>query len=246
MRPYPTHWSNSPSSSSTSKRKEGDIVLLLPVLPHKGVELLQERLLQRPLLAVLCHKPAKPGEAEQIPLRVVGFYQAIAVEENALANIESDLLLLVAHTGHDPKGHAPGSKFLRLVAVPHVGQVVSGVSEAHTSAPGIEDSVEAGYEHVWRDVGHQGIVDPFQDISRRVVGGLGYGTKHAAGARHHERRGHPLARGVPHDEAKAFLGKHEEVVEVSTHLPGRLVERRDLPALQGRHLLGQRGMLDAS
>src|ERR687890_1475565 len=154
MRLYPTRWRKSASSRSTSQCEEGYVVLLFPALPHKGVKLLQERLLQRPLLAVLCNKPAKPGEAEQIPLRVVGFYQAIAVEENALANIESDLLLLVAHSGHDPKGHAPGSKFLCLVAVPHVGQVVSGVSEAHTSAPGIEDSVEAGHKHVGRDVGH--------------------------------------------------------------------------------------------
>jgi hypothetical protein len=37
------------------------------------------------LLAVLCNKPAKSREAEQISLGVVGFYQAIAVEEGAIA-----------------------------------------------------------------------------------------------------------------------------------------------------------------
>src|SRR5215207_11649642 len=37
-----------------------------------------------------------------------------------------------------------------------------------------------------------------------------------------------------------------EVVEVSSHLPGWLVEGRDLPALQIGHFLGQGGLLDAS
>src|SRR5215212_5112608 len=36
-----------------------------------------------------------------------------------------------------------------------------------------------------------------------------------------------------------------EVVEVASHLPGRLVEGGDLPALQRGHLLWQRGLLDA-
>src|SRR5918994_1432535 len=166
MRLYPTRWSKSASSRSTSQCEEGYVVLLFPALSHKGVKLLQERLLQRPLLAVLCNKPAKPGKAEQISLRVVGFYQAVAVEEGALANTEDYLILLVARLRHEPKRHSPGSKFLRLATVPHIGQVVSGVGEGHTAAPGIEDGVEASYEHIGRDIRHQGVVDPFQDISR--------------------------------------------------------------------------------
>ena len=37
-----------------------------------------------------------------------------------------------------------------------------------------------------------------------------------------------------------------EVVEVAPHLPGRLVEGGDLPTLQFRHHLGERGLLDTS
>src|SRR3712207_8459057 len=47
-----------------------------------------------------------------------------------------------------------------------------------------------------------------------------------------------------HDALPIFREK-VEVVEVTSHLPGRLVEGTNLPALQLRHLLGQRGLLDA-
>jgi hypothetical protein len=45
---------SSGSSRGTFQGKEGDIVLLLPVFSHKGVELLHEEITQGPVLSVLC------------------------------------------------------------------------------------------------------------------------------------------------------------------------------------------------
>src|SRR5215208_618337 len=42
------------------------------------------------------------------------------------------------------------------------------------------------------------------------------------------------------------LREKVEVVEVSSHLAGRLVEGRDLPTLYSGHLFGERGLLNAS
>src|SRR5215211_7774091 len=57
--------------------------------------------------------------------------------------------------------------------------------------------------------------------------------------------GIPLPVASPTTPSHTFREK-VEVVEVSSHLSSRLVEGGDLPALQLGHLLGQRGMLDAS
>src|SRR5215207_11420983 len=66
--------------------KEGYVVLLLPPLPHEGVELLHQELPQRFLLiSVMGNKLPKPREAEHLAFRVMGLYQPIAVEEHVLA-----------------------------------------------------------------------------------------------------------------------------------------------------------------
>src|SRR5918998_6803168 len=101
-----------------------------------------------------------------------------------------------------------------------------GVSQA--AAPRVEDGIEAGHKRVGRHVSDQGVVDPSQDISRRVFRGSGYGPEHAAGAGHHKRCGYALARSVPHYEAKASVREEVEVVEVTAYLPSGLVEGRDL------------------
>ena len=63
---------------------------------------------QHPLLAVLGDKPPKPREAEHLAFGVVGLYQPIAVEERLpRAHRSIDLLLLIAHARHEPKGHPP-------------------------------------------------------------------------------------------------------------------------------------------
>ena len=48
------------ASAGTLQGKEGDVVLLIPALPHEGVKLLQERVYQRSFLAVLRDERTQP------------------------------------------------------------------------------------------------------------------------------------------------------------------------------------------
>ena len=63
--------------------------------------------------------------------------------------------------------------------------------------------------------------------------------------------GHPEGQPEPREAwadssgEGSKLGEKVEVVEVSSHLPSRLVVGRDLPALKLGHHLGERGMLNA-
>src|SRR5918998_5059963 len=120
-----------------------------------------------------------------------------------------------------------------------------GVGVSATSALGVENGIETGYEHVVWDVSGQRVVDPSQYIPRRVRG-LGNGTEHAAGAGHNQGRRHTVSCGVSHDDAPASLRKLEEVVEVSPNLPSGSVVWGDLPTLKLGHFLGERGLLDVS
>src|ERR671921_753048 len=109
---------------------------------------------------------------------------------------------------------------------------MSGVG-IHKMAPlRIEDGVEAGYEHVGWDAGQQRLVDLGQYLTRGGgVQGPGGELQHAAGGGHHQRCWHALAGCVPYHEPQSALREEVEVVEVSSHLPGWLVEGGDLPAL---------------
>src|SRR5215207_5592705 len=139
---------SSASGRGTSKRKEGDVILLFPALPYEGVEFLQAEIPQRALLTVLGYERPKPREAEHLTLRVVGLYQTITVEEDALATIEFYLLLLVTHPWHKPQRHPPSPKFVGIASTPQVGHVVACVSVAQGAALWLQDGVEAGDEHV--------------------------------------------------------------------------------------------------
>jgi hypothetical protein len=105
---------------------------------------------------------------------------------------------------------------------------MSGVGIHEMATLGFEDGVEAGDEHVLRDVSDQRGVDPSQHVPRRV-GGLGDGTEHAAGAGHHQRCRHSLAGSVAHHHSQPTFREKVEVVEVSSHFPGRLVVGSNLP-----------------
>src|SRR5688572_18666266 len=102
----------------------------------------------------------KPREAEHLTFRVVGLYQPVAVEQCCLAGIEHYLVLLVVHFRHKPKGHTPSPKLFGIAATTaHVGQVVARVGVPQATALWVEDTVEAGYEHVGWDAGQQRLVD---------------------------------------------------------------------------------------
>src|SRR5215212_1618491 len=82
-----------------------------------------------------------------------------------------------------------------------VRQVVACVSVPQASALGIEDAVEAGYEHVGRDAGKQRLVYPREYLPRRGgVRPLSGELEHTAGGGHNKRCRYPLARCVAHHE----------------------------------------------
>src|SRR5215217_333557 len=166
---------SSASGCRTLQRKEGDVVLLLPALSNEGVELLQEQVPKRSLLSVLGDERSKLRKAEHSALGVMGLHQPVAVEQHAATLSERVLPLLIAHPWHKPKRHPSGPEFLGLTVTMQVRQVVASVGVAQGSTLGVQDGVEAGYEHVGRDVRGQRVVDPSQCIPRGF-GSLGHGT----------------------------------------------------------------------
>src|SRR5215208_7654881 len=121
-----------------------------------------------------------------------------------------------------------------------VRQVVTRVGVAQGTALGVEDGVEAGDEHVLRDACQQRLVDLLKYLpGRGGAQGLSGYLQHAAGGRNHKRCRYALAGSIPHHEAQPTLREQMEVVEVAPNLPSWLVAWRDLPALQGGHLLGE-------
>src|SRR5918999_834496 len=79
---------SSVSGGGTLQREEGDVILLLPALLYEGVELFQEIVPWRHLIAVLGDQHPKPGEAEHLTFWVVCLYQPVAVEQGALTLLE--------------------------------------------------------------------------------------------------------------------------------------------------------------
>src|SRR5215212_10575536 len=105
--------------------------------------------------------------------------------------------------------------------MPQVGEVVTCVGVAQGSAFGIEDSVEAGDEHVGRDTDSQRFVDALKNLPRRGGHrGLSGELQHAASGGHHKRCRYTLACCVTHDHSQPTLRKKVEVVEISSYLPG--------------------------
>src|ERR687891_707175 len=59
-----------------------------------------------------------PWEAEHLAFRVVSLDQAIAVEQDSLALLQLDLLLLIGHPRHQPQRHTPRPKLVCLPIMP--------------------------------------------------------------------------------------------------------------------------------
>src|SRR5919112_2409960 len=178
----------------------------------------------------------------------MGLYQSVAIEEGYFASLQDGLLLLIAHLWHEPQGHSPSLQLLGVtVAAVEVGRIVAGVGVSQGTALWVEDGVEAGDEHVLRDACQQCLVDLREYLpGRGGAQGLSGYLQHAAGGRHHKRCRYALTGSIPHHEAQPTLREQMEVVEVAPNLPSWLVAWRDHPTLQGGHLLGQGGFLDAS
>src|SRR5215216_2082964 len=97
----------------------------------------------------------------------MSLYQPIAVEQDTVTLRERDLSLFIAHPLHDPEWHPPGPEFLGFAITVKVRQVVASVSIPQGSALRLEDGIEAGDEHVWRDAANQRLVDLGEYLPRR-------------------------------------------------------------------------------
>src|SRR5215212_11713650 len=108
---------------------------------------------------------------------------------------------------------------------------MTGVGVAQVSARGLKDGVEAGDKHVGSDTNSQRLVYSLKNLARRRgLRRLSGKLQHAAGGRHHQGCRHTFSRCISHDQSQSILREGMEVIEVSSDLPGWLVERRDLPA----------------
>src|SRR5215211_5854881 len=104
---------------------------------------------------MLGDESTKPREAEHISFGAVRLYQAVAVEEGCLACLQEGLLLLIAHPGHEAQRHPSGPELLAVATTPHIGQVMACVGVSQGTALGLQDGVEARYEHVGGDARKQ-------------------------------------------------------------------------------------------
>src|ERR671917_334358 len=108
---------------------------------------------------MLADECTQPRETKHLTLRLVSFYQPVAVEEGCFADVQSGLLLLITHPRHEAQGHPPGPEFIGVtVTAVEVGQVVACVGVPQATALGLKDGVETGDEHVGRDTDSQSLV----------------------------------------------------------------------------------------
>src|SRR3712207_3165774 len=112
-------WARSAQRASAGRRSWGpsqllrslqghqrDVVLLLPVLAGEAGELGEEEADQRRApRAVGPHQALQPREAEHLAPLIVRLDETVAVEQDALALLQNDLLLLVGHPRHEPERH---------------------------------------------------------------------------------------------------------------------------------------------
>src|SRR5918911_2252770 len=119
------------------------------------------------------HQPLQTGKAKHLILWGVGLHQPITIEEHALSLLNHYLLLLVAHPRHKPQRHPRGPQLLghnHLYCSPllttttgdttttsgsgssSVGEVVASVCIHKTPTLWLEDGIEAGDEHVGRNI----------------------------------------------------------------------------------------------
>src|SRR5215210_5487608 len=108
----------------------------------------------------------QPGEAEHLALRIVGLYQPIAVEKSTVFRLEHYSLLPIAHVRHEPQGHPPSPQFVYFPTMPQVGEIVARVGVGEATVTRVEDTIEAGDEHVGRYVGKERLVDSLKYLSR--------------------------------------------------------------------------------
>src|ERR671910_1626176 len=209
--------------SKSLERQQGNVIFLLPLFSSELLQLGQQRIDQRRGAWVCTNKSLHSWGTKHLTPRVVSLDQPIAVEEHAIARREGPLLLLVAHARHETQGYSPRPEFARYAFVPAAREVVPSVGVSHPALRWVEDSVEAGDEHVGRKVCTEDFVGLLQHLTRGETCSLGDGAKHALGAGHYQSRRYPFAGGVTYDEAHTAVVQVQEVVEVAAYLSCRPV-----------------------
>src|SRR5215203_801521 len=116
---------------------------------------------------MLADECTQPRETKHLPLRIVSFYQPIAVEEGTLASLHDGLLLLITHPWHEAQGHSSCPQLIGVTIAVEVRQVVACVGVGEATALGLKDGVEAGDKHVLRYACQQRLVDPLKNLPWR-------------------------------------------------------------------------------
>src|SRR5918995_5206201 len=230
--------------SKSLERQQGNVIFLLPLISGELLQLGQQRIDQRRTAWVCTNKPLHSWSTKHLTLRVVSLDQPVAVEEDARSRVQRDLLLFVAHGWHQTQRHTGRPQFGCHAFLVAIRQVLSGVGIAEATALGVEDAAKAGHEHVGRHVGQEHLINLRQYTPWFGTPPLGDGTKDALRIGHHQRRRYTVAGDVSYDQSQATVFELEEVVEVSSYLPSRLVVSGHVVAWELGQRFRQEGLLD--
>ena len=88
------------------QRHYSNVVLLFPIGACEGDQLTEEEIDERGSSRVFAEELFEVEKAEHFAFWVMGFYEAVAVEEEAFSGGEGCFVFLVAHVGHETEGHA--------------------------------------------------------------------------------------------------------------------------------------------
>ena len=193
--------------------------------------------------AELADELAHSREAIHLALRVVRLGESVAVQDHDVARTERRLLLVVMHAGQSSERHSCRSKLDDLIAASHERKIVARVRIRQPAGRRFQDRVEAGDEHILRNVGVEKVIHALEELARRPETRR-FAPQDRPRRRHHQRGGHAMPGDVADDEPDLAAGQVDEVVEVAADLGCGAVERRDLPARQVRERLREELLLD--
>ena len=176
-------------------------------------------------------------------LRIMCFYQAVAVEEETHSRHQHRLILFVVCVRHHPERHACGQEFRNLPLKAVIGWLMACIGITQSSAFGVKNRIETGDKHFGWNICIEQIVDAREYLSwRRCF--LGCRPQHGASSRHHQRGRYSFISHIADDDPQAAIRKRDKIVEITTHLPCGLVVRLNLPSFQDGALFGQKGALN--
>ena len=111
---------------------------------------------------------AQLRETQHLALRVVRFDQPITIEQQRITRLQHNLFLLVGHPGQQAQRHAARPQFLDAAgSSPNIGHVMPGVGVAYVTGRRVDDGIQAGDEHLGRDVRAEYVIRARQHIARR-------------------------------------------------------------------------------